>query len=446
MLLDHPPTDHGIATALLDMGGQNRLQFKKGIGWLTWEPDLFSWFSNRPNLLLGEWGELFRKEKAVISANKLQNWNSANNILRQLQALPRFTETKWNHNPDLVGMGGSVFDIRKLTVRRQDAKDYISINIPTLYNPDAKSPRFDKFLEEVQPNKEIRDYLQKLLGTGILPRTADQTFHFWYGDGSNGKGILGNVIADVLGPMCDTISSDVFMRHGDESATRFALSRLQECRLLFASEVDKGSSLGENRVKQLSGEEPVVVEEKGKTQESVVFNATLIMRVNDIPKISDSSYAMMRRIRVVPFSQQFNPQQNQNLQRQLSTEKEGILLWLIEGAHKYLTEGLGYPESIENATREAVKASFECADFLQECLVITKIDKDRIELKEFKVAYMNWCKENGQNGFITSQKMTEALKNFLVKPVIIHPGNVTTYSGVRLRSDAIVPTGLDIEI
>lgn len=441
MLVNFKPTDFSISKALQANGADLGLQHKKGIGWLTWESNLQAWFPTAGTNHLGHWGMKFRDAGADSIANKLESTSSAQSILKQLLDIPEFTEAKWNKDPDKVGLGNGYFNVRKLEFGKQKPSDYISINIPTMYNDEAKCPKFDKFMVDIQPNEETRKYLQKLLGTGMLPRTPDQTFHFWFGEGSNGKGILGNVISAVIGPMSGTIASNVFMRKGDESATRFALSRIQECRLLFASEVDKGSSLSESMIKQLTGEEPTVVEEKGKTQESVILRATLHMRVNEIPKISDSSYAMSRRFRVVPFQQQFDPQQNQHLQAELELEKEGILLWLLEGAHLYLTEGLGYPDTIRNATSHALKESFEYSDFIQECLIASP--KDREELKDIKVEYVDWAKANGQNPHVTSQKMAEALRNFFPDLQILHPKNVTTYVGIRLLSSTT--KGMEIE-
>lgn len=430
-LTNYPPTDHSVAVSLRDNGVGEEIQHQPGVGWMTWDFALQRWLQNKPHNYLGQLGRQFRDLGAATIANKLENWNSANNVLRQMESMMEFTGAPWNRNLDLVGVGDKVFDVRGLRVRQQRPNDYISISTNTLYNEEASSSRFDKFLEEVQPNEEVRRYLQKLLGSGLLPRTPDQTFHFWLGDGSNGKGVLGNAIEATIGDMAGTIPSDVFMKQGDESANRFALSRIQGCNLLFGSEINKGAVLGENKFKQLTGEEPTVVEEKGKTQESVTFHATIIMRVNEIPKIPDDSYAMRRRVRVITFNQQFDPHKGQNVGQELAREKEGILLWLLEGAHNFVTEGMGYPDIIRDMTNNAMRASFQMSDFLSECIVVDP-DSDDLPMKKIREIYTVWCRDNSVNA-IGRKDQVGSIRSFMNGLATeTKNNNVIAFRGVKL--------------
>ncbi len=425
-------TDYQIAKMLMGGGYLDGLRLKRGIGWMNWEKTLGgSWWPGRSTTYLAALGEKFRNEDQESVAKKLENLSSCQNVLKLLEDFRELTDSPWNHNPYLIGVGNGCYNVLTDEFRLQKPSDYISINTPVMFNKDAECPRFMEFLYSLHENEEISDYLQIVLGTGLFPRTADQTLHIWKGDGSNGKGVLGNIIASTFGDMAGTISSNVLMRRGDDSAIRFALSRLQQCTLLFASEVPKNSTLDENMVKQLTGEEPMVVEEKMKSQESVTFNATLIMRVNDIPKIADASYGMRRRIRVVPFDISFDPHKNQNLVSLLEKEKEGILQWALKGLRSYITTGLPYPESIRMATKEAFKQSFEFADFMDECLAVDPDSKD-VSLKNIRLAYIDWATENSQNTNIQSQRIAEAMRNYMIGINEKHPHNATVYDGVRI--------------
>ena len=55
------------------------------------------------------------------------------------------------------------------------------------YDPKAECPKFLKFLETVQPDPELRAYLQRWFGYSITGLTSAQALAFLYGHGRNGK-------------------------------------------------------------------------------------------------------------------------------------------------------------------------------------------------------------------------------------------------------------------
>lgn len=370
--LNHEPTDFGIAQTLVENGTNFSLKSKPGAGWLTWDMALGRWFPDNYRTFLGKEAGRYRATDTVKGnkiANRLEGKNTLDGVMAVMKDMPEF-QAEWDKNTNLIGMANGVLNAKTLEFRKQKPDDYISECIPTIYDERALCPRFDRFMVEIQPEGEKRDYVQKLLGSGLLPASPDQLFHFWKGDGANGKSILQRIVLSVIDKMGGVVSTSLFVKNSDEGAKRFTLSRLQNKRIIFSGEVPRGKNLEEYIIKQLTGEDSVVVEAKNQQPEEVDFFATFIMLVNDIPTMSEDSPAMKRRLRIVTFDQSFINKQDSDLYNKLSSEREGILAWLVRGANLYLTEGLGYPKSIKDSTDEAIKQSFVYTESLEDMLEI----------------------------------------------------------------------------
>src|SRR5205085_10360421 len=67
------------------------------------------------------------------------------------------------------------------------------------HDPKALCPKFDAFPEKVQPDEEMRGFLDVWSGYNALGLADAQKFAIFYGEGSNGKGVWVNTIAHILG-------------------------------------------------------------------------------------------------------------------------------------------------------------------------------------------------------------------------------------------------------
>lgn len=441
--------ESGVAQALRANKFYQHIVFKEGRGWMTWNFLEQRWKDKEYFTYLVD--QVAAKFKLVEYggpiAKRMGNVTSMERILKMLTHMHEFTEAKWDSDSFLIGTANKVVNAKSLVFREQRPNDYISISVPVRYDEMAKCSRFEEFIKQILPNEELAHYVQKLLGSGLLPLSPQQLFHFWHGDGANGKSVLRGVVQDVLGPLSGSVPTSIFIRGSDESSNRFSLSRVQDSRLIFASEIPGGKALEDYRVKQLTGEDSVVVEEKGRPQQEVTFFATVIMLVNDIPTISDNSPSMRRRLRVVPFTQSFAGRQDDTLRTKLLGEREGILAWLIRGANMYLEEGLNDCPIIDKATDEAIRSSFSLHDFLTEIL---EPDVDgRVAAKDIMDKYRAYQRERGMPANISNKVFGDAMLAFAGKDSKVggSGGYGVAYRGWRFKSDmtGMVTEGLDMK-
>lgn len=272
-------------------------------------------------------------------------------------------------DPMLLGVANGVVDLRTGILRENKLSDYITTYSPVAYYPNPVSSRFARFMEEIQPDPEVRHYIQKLMGSALTRDTSDQLFHVFLGKGSNGKSKLLDLARDILGPMGSLAPAGLFVKHQD-SAMRFAMPRMIDSRLIVSSEVPKQAQMDEQTVKRLTGETVCMVEEKNKPQRDGRIVATIIMLANDMPEVADHSYGMVRRLRIIPFSQRFDPEAEQDISEKLWADREYALWWKIQGAVLWYKERLKPPEAIRIASGEVVSEAMrdDTDIFIEECL------------------------------------------------------------------------------
>ena len=88
--------------------------------------------------------------------------------------------------------------------------DYLSKLAEVEFDPERGCPMFLRFLKRVLPDPDIRAFLQRFFGYGLLGITSEQCLLFFYGAGRNGKSTLIDLIVELLGDYAVSMSIDSF--------------------------------------------------------------------------------------------------------------------------------------------------------------------------------------------------------------------------------------------
>ena len=265
-------------------------------------------------------------------------------------------------------------DGKPATCSRRSARreDRITKLAAVVADSDALCPKFDAFLEQVQPEADMRHFLDVWAGYGSLGLADAQKMALFYGQGSNGKGVWVNLIATILGDYAWAAGIETFIdqgkyRKGSEATTD--LAALVGRRFVYANEPEDGSKFSDGLIKAMTSDEPIGgVRElfKPPFQLPVTFNNTV--SANNRPKIG-TDHGIQRRMQVVPWDVIIPAdQQDLQLKVKLKAEASGVLNRMIRGALAYLTSGLPTPEAIKAATREYQEENDLLGQFLALCV------------------------------------------------------------------------------
>lgn len=311
----------------------------------------------------------------------------------------------------LLGVTNGVLDLKTGRLMQVSPTVLVSKRCNVPYDPLAICPRFDRFMAEIQPDADVRQFLLRFLGYCLTGGVEPEVFAFFYGHGGNGKSKLLEVIAWLLGDYVKKIQTEMLMQHQrNPQGPSPDIVGLKGRRLIYANETEEGKRFSEARVKDLTGGDTLTGRvPHGKADVSFFPSHKLIIVGNYKPEISDTSTGMWRRVALVPFEQTIpEGQRDMQLLEKLKREGAGILNRLLAGLSEYQAIGLRIPKKIRAATEayrdeQDILGAFisERCDTGEACTV----KKDALY-----TAYTDWTAENGHRP-LSKTKLTQRLKD-----------------------------------
>lgn len=310
------------------------------------------------------------------------------------------------------------------------------------YDPDARAPRFEAFLARIQPSAEMRAFLQRWFGLSMTAHTGEQKLAFLHGLGANGKSVLVELMARLIGDYAATAKIESLTgknRRGGGDATP-DLVPLMGARMVRASEPDEGERLQEGIIKELTGGEPILVRALHSDFVEVRPVFKLTISGNHKPEIRGTDDGIWRRVLLVPFDVQIpKAERDAGLLEKLMEEGPGILNWLVEGLIAYLEGGLQEPAAVLDATREFREESDPVGAFLGECAVVTGDERDFMTARELIEGFNHWLDEKGETrwgGRTVSNHLSRKAARWCHpesgRAFIKGKSGVTGYRGIRL--------------
>jgi putative DNA primase/helicase len=106
--------------------------------------------------------------------------------------------SQWDADPWLLNTPDGVYHLGNGERRKARPEDYTTKI--TAVAPDGDCPRFHVFLHEITAGDvELQQFIQRMLGYCLTGITREHALFFNYGTGSNGKGVLMNTVAYIMG-------------------------------------------------------------------------------------------------------------------------------------------------------------------------------------------------------------------------------------------------------
>lgn len=292
----------------------------------------------------------------------------------------------------LLNVANGTLDLHTLELRPHRPADRITKVCRGAYRPNTESPLWTTFLARVLPDEDVRGFLQRLVGVGLLGAVREHVLPILTGVGANGKSVFDKAIRYSLGDYACTAEPDLFMHR--ESAHPTGEMDLRGVRWVVVSESDKDRRLAEATMKRLTGGD--TIRARRMRQDFVEFTPshTALVITNHLPKVSGDDAAVWRRLRVVPFNVVIpEDEQDQELDARLQLEADGILAWAVDGYREYLDRGLDEPGSVRDATDTYHRNSDAVGRFIADRCVLSGLTKaTTVQLHE---AFTKWAATDG---------------------------------------------------
>jgi putative DNA primase/helicase len=316
-----------------------------------------------------------------------------------------------DQDPLLVNLDNGTLGLRSLELRPHRREDLITKVIPIPYDPNAKCPTWEKFLQDVfDENTDLIQYMQRLGGLCLSGVTTDRALFLQHGSGHNGKTTFVETLRDILGEYAGEIPAEELMKARNQGPGKPSpfLARLPGLRFVTASETEENQKLAAALVKSLTGgRDTITTRDLYGRAFSFRPQFKLLISTNHRPRITDPTASIWDRIHMIPFQVRIpDPAKGEepdskgrvkdrNLDAKLREEHPGILAWMVEGWRSYQEIGLRPPEQVLQATREYREQEDTAGQFISECLVFG--ESHEATTAEMKQALDRWAEKNNEN-------------------------------------------------
>ena len=157
----------------------------------------------------------------------VMNYSKFKSVLKIIEIKTAIAVTELNSKYELFGIQGHVFDIDTQHLRNAQASDLVFKTLGTSYDEAATCPQWEQFLDTaMQGNKEMIDYLRRLVGYFLTTSTKEQEIYYFYGSGANGKSTFLDTVSALLGSYSVKISSKTFIRNNGVTNSVAAMANL----------------------------------------------------------------------------------------------------------------------------------------------------------------------------------------------------------------------------
>ena len=304
-------------------------------------------------------------------------------------------------NPISLNVLNGTLNLQTGALSPHNPADMLTKLAPVQFDADAACPLWLAFLNRIMESDAGRiGYLHRIAGLCLTADVREQCLFVFQGEGSNGKSVFLDTLTGLMGDYASESAPDLLVdKRSQEHPTEQA--DLAGRRLVVASETDEGGRLRVQLVKRLTGN--ARIKARFMRQDYFEFNRThkLILCTNNKPHIRETTHAIWRRIKLVPFSVTIpDLEQDKELVFKLRDEWPGILNWAVAGCRAWMTDGLNTPEAVDKATAEYESEQDLLAVWIDERCETNPLAF--LSRKDAYASYESWAKTNNER-FITDK-------------------------------------------
>lgn len=340
------------------------------------------------------------RDRRLRWAKKSESAGRIDAMLRLARGLPPIAGDVLDFNPDpwLLNVQNGVLDLRTGDLLPHDPSLMISRISEVTYDPDARDPRWERYLKSVtNGDDELIAYLRRAAGYTLTADTSEEVFFIIYGPQASGKSTFIDALMTILGDMAMLTQADTLMHQRGNQAPKEELAAMLDKRMVATIEIPDGGRFAEGLVKQMTGGDKIAARHlyKDRFEFQPVFK--LWIATNHAPRAYDD--AIWRRIKRVPFPVtvpvgERDPRLKAELKVARTELARTVMAWAVRGCLEWQAEGLGTCAAVEADTAEYEVEQDKFGRFMDEEFILdptaTTTGRDIYE------RYTGWCALEGE--------------------------------------------------
>ena len=367
------------------------------------------------------------KQDGSVSTNDLVSGNKFTKIMLKLKTGfkdkimkecqrrfydPKFEE-KLDSNRHLIGFDNGIYDLQAGCFRPGSPDDYVSFTVGYNYEEYTTNHEYvkeiDNFFASVQREKDMKEYILKLMASYLDGFTNSEQFVLWTGSGGNGKSKAVELFQLAFGEYCEVVPITLLTqkRKGSSQASP-EVAKLRGKRFVVFQEPENTDEIQVGYMKELTGGDWIYARPLFKDPIRFKPQFKLLLTCNKLPHISSTDGGTWRRLRVSPWESEFvdkpdpkRPNQfkkDYELTDKLNKWKKAFLWYLLKVWYpKFKTETLTEPDKVKQFTNNYKKDSDVFFEFLDNSVDFTKNENHCEDLNTLYPAMKYWYSDAYSN-------------------------------------------------
>ena len=281
--------------------------------------------------------------------------------------------------------------------------------IDIAYEPTAEAPHdWAAFLASVWPDDQPAiDTLQETVGYYLTPDTGFQKVHLIVGPKRSGKGTIARILRRLIGDrnFCAPTLATFGRDFGKQVLIGKTLAVVSDARISARTD----TAMVAEALLSISGEDHQTIPRKFLSDWNGRLGVRFLLLTNELPRVTDTSGAMVSRFIVLVMKQSFYGLEDLGLSERLATALPGILNWALEGRDRLYERGFFVqPPSAKQMVDEFENLSSPVGAFTRECCV----EQAGMEVSQDDLfdAWRHWCDDNGREHSGTKQTFGRDLR------------------------------------
>lgn len=331
--------------------------------------------------------EYYEHAKRTRSARYIKN------MLDLAKHFRAIDPAKLDANPAELNTPIGIIDLTTGDIRESDATA-LCTKVTACSPGSAGAEKWLRFLATVTNGDDsLMGFFQMVAGMALYGKVYHEGLIMAYGSGRNGKSTMFNALSAVLGDYAGTL--DISVLTTDRQNRGAALATLRGKRLIIAGELEEGRRLSVSTIKQICSTDPMTIEEKYRSPETVLPSHSLILYTNHLPRVGSQDDGTWRRLTVAPFLATITKDIPNYGAKLVEEAGPAIMTWAIQGAVLFAQNRykLQIPDIVAEITEEYRAREDWLTNFLDECC--TMEPGARAPSGELYQTYREWAESNG---------------------------------------------------
>lgn len=386
------------------VGDQPRIRYHQGVEWY-WERGAYRELATGDlrAKAIEHLVDRFTRVKGDHASNLLEHLRSQSLVPSHLEA-PLWLSPQANEDPppdECVAFRNGVLHLPsyaagQVKLLESTPRFFTTSRVDFNFAPDAPEPvNWLAFLRSIWGDDEQSpELLCQWMGYTLTNDTRMQKALFCVGVKRGGKSTIARIHTGLLGRnnVASPTMSSLGERFGLSSLVGKPLAIIADARLSGKS--DQAPIV--ERLLSITGEDLQCVDRKHRDPVTIKLPTRFCIISNELPRLSDSSGALVGRLLLLEMTRSFYGKENHDLTSKLLTELPGIFNWAVGGWVRLRERGrFVQPDSAIERLQDLADLSSPVGEFLRERC---ELDPDaRIETRHVYSAWKSWCTAKGQH-------------------------------------------------